>query len=159
MKKNTPFFIFSVKSRRSRLGIQTAIVTLILVVIGIAVALTVASIVYSNVAAYSGRASIRVLEAKAYMQPGQTGIYFSVKVKNDGGARLTNIKVQASATGSSWADINPNPITSLEPGQEQTVSNLVSMSNVAQGSYLLIRAYGTTPTNMLVEDAVRVVVM
>jgi len=155
MQKSSP--IFSLKSRRSRLGIQTAIVTLILVVIGIAIALTVASIVYSNIAAYSGRASIRVLEAKAYMQPGSSNIYFSVKVKNDGGAKLNNVKVEASKTGSGWTSIGT--ITSLEPGQEQMVSGYISITGASQGDYMLIKASGTTPTSTNVEDVIRVVVM
>jgi len=155
MQKSSP--LFSLKPRRSRLGIQTAIVTLILVVIGIAIALTVASVVYSNIAAYSGRASIRVLEAKAYMQPGSSSIYFSVKVKNDGGAKLNNVKVEASKTGSSWTSIGS--IGSLEPGQEQMISSYRSIAGVNQGDYVLIRASGTTPTNTKVEDVIRVVVM
>jgi len=153
-----PLPVFSLKARRSSLGIQSAVVTLILVVIGIAVALTVASIIYSNIAAYSGRASIRVLEAKAYMQPGQNSIYFSVKVKNDGGARLTSVRVEASKTGSSWTTIG-SLSSSLEPGQEQMVSGLVSISGAYQGDYILIRASGRTPTNTIVEDVIRVVVM
>lgn len=152
-----PHPIFSFESRRRRLGIQTAIVTLILVIIGIAVALTVANVVYSNIAAYSGRASIRVLEAKAYMQPGSSSIYFSVKVKNDGGAKLSNVMVEASITGSGWTTIGS--VTSLEPGQEQMVSSYVSISGASQGNYILIRASGTTPTNTRVEDVIRVVVM
>jgi len=153
----SPSLIFSLKERRSRLGIQTAIVTLILVVIGIAVALTVASVVYSNIAAYSGRASVRVLEAKAYMQPGSSSIYFSVKVKNDGGARLSNVRVEASKTGSGWTSIGS--ISSLEPGQEQMVSGPVSITGVSQGDYILVKASGSTPTGTKVEDVIRVVVM
>jgi len=155
MQKSPP--IFSLKSRRSRLGIHPAVVSLILVVIGIAIALTVASVVYSNIAAYSGRASIRVLEAKAYMQPGSSSIYFSVKVKNDGGAKLNNVKVEASKTGSSWTSIGSTG--SLEPGQEQMISSYRSIGGVSQGDYILIRASGKTPTGKMVEDVIRVVVM
>lgn len=149
-----PIFL---KKRRSRMGIQTAIVTLILVMIGIAVAMTVASVIYSNIAAYSGRASIRVIEAKAYMQPSATTIYFSVKVRNDGGAKITNIAVEASTTGASWTSVGS--ISALDPGQEGTVSASIALSGAAQGTYIMIRARGTAPSGGTVEDVIRVVVV
>lgn len=149
--------------QRRKAGISTAVITLIVLVIGIALAIVAMGIATGFISAWGGAARVTIERADITVDPSSGYAYITVDVRNSGGARLTVTKIELLAGGSAvtpsggW---NPNPsggdgggtTITLNPGESISFTASDDGTNVQAGKTYVIRITCQDPAGKSVSD-------
>ena len=144
--------------QRRKAGISTAVITLIVLVIGIALAIVAMGIATGFISAWGGAARVTIERADITVDPSSGYAYITVDVRNSGGARLTITGIELLAGGSTVAPTggwNPDPSTgtlTLNPGESISFRASDDGTNVQAGQTYVIRITCQDPAGKTVSD-------
>jgi hypothetical protein len=146
MKPPTPIFS---KRSRSRLGLSGAVVTLILVIIGIAITLLVGSITGGIIGGWARKEGIVIDRAEANLVGQQVCVL--VAVKNIGSSPVTGLAATTRPVQTpTWTT---SPPSTVNPGETGTFSGCTgAVSGVFRGDMLSISVTGSIPSGGNVGD-------
>lgn len=134
------------KLDRRKAGISTAVITLIILVIGVALAIIAMSIAGGFLLGWGGAARVNIERADILVDPSTGTAYITVDVRNAGGARLTGCQVTVIE-----ANLNlQSATTDLNPGQTASFSG--QSNDLDAGRTYVIQVTCNTPGGGQVSD-------
>jgi len=113
--------------RKEKAGISTAVITLIILVIGVALAIIAMAIAGGFITGWGGAARVTIERADILIDPSSGNAYITVDVRNSGGASLTGCSVTMPAA----TDIKPDKVE-LRPGQAVSFTGTSGGLNAGQ---------------------------
>jgi len=139
-------------------GISTAVVTLIVLVIGVAIAIIAMGIATGFISAWGGAARVTIEKVDITVDPSSGYAFITVDVRNSGGSRLTVTGIELLAGGSAVAPTggwDPDPAggaITLNPGESISFTASDDGTNVQAGRTYVIRVTCTDPAGRAVSD-------
>lgn len=143
--------------RKEKAGLSTAVITLIILVVGVALAIVAMAVASGFITAWGGAARVSIERADITVDPSSGHAYITVDVRNSGGARLTVINVELLAGGAAvdltWSPApgGENPPT-LNPGESMSFTATDDGTNVQAGQTYVVRITCTDPAGKTLSD-------
>lgn len=136
------------RKSRSKLGISGTIVALILIVVGVALAVVVASIAGGFLFGWGTSSKLTVERVDILVNPVTRAASIVADIRNSGGAKLTDLTVEV--TGPAGSVSLTCDTTELNPGQTTTCSG--TGSGFESGQAYIATATATGPGGTTVKD-------
>jgi len=128
--------------RRDKAGISPAVITLIILVIGVAIAIVVMGIATGFVTAWGGAARVTIERADIVVDPSTGNAYLTVDVRNTGGAKLKACSVSIANV----AAVTFQPTSAdLNPGQSISFTAEDTGGNIEAGNTYVIKVSCSSP--------------
>lgn len=140
--------------RRDKAGISPAVVTLIILVIGVAIAIVVMGIATGFVTAWGGAARVTIERADITVDPSSGHAYITVDIRNSGGSKLTvsSIELMGVTLSGSWSPDPSGGDLTLNPGQSISFTASDDGTNVEAGKTYVVKITCTDPAGNEVSD-------
>lgn len=132
--------------RRERAGISTAVITLIILVIGVALAVVAMAIAGGFITGWGGAARVTIERADILVDPSTGKAYITVDVRNSGGAALSACSVTIPDVSASFSPAS----TELRPGQ--ALSFTTTADDISAGKSYVIQVSCEDPAGNTVSD-------
>jgi hypothetical protein len=135
-----------------RRALSAPILALILLVVGVALALVVASMAGGFLFGWGTSASVTIEKADILVNPASGTGFITVEVRNSGGARLTGCTLTlrdqtGAAVTATWAPASVD----LNPGQTATLS-ATGVSNLQSGTIYVVIVTCNGPGGVSIRD-------
>jgi ABC-type lipoprotein release transport system permease subunit len=134
-----------------RRALSAPILALILLVVGVALAIVVASMAGGFLFGWGTSARVTVEHADIIVTPADGRAYITVDIRNSGGAQLTACSVQVTGEGLSSPVSLTGGATTLNPGQVTTWS-ASGQTGLSSGRIYIVRVTCTGPGGATVTD-------
>jgi len=144
---------------KDKAGVSTAVITLIVLVISVALAIVAMAIAGGFITAWGGAARVTIERADILIDPSTGTAYITVDVRNSGGATLTIQDVTVTGAGAGgggtasidvdWGDNAPSGNT-LNPGN--SISFTGTASGLSAGQTYVIQVTCEDPAGNTVSD-------
>lgn len=144
--------------RKEKAGLSTAVITLIVLVIGVALAIVAMAVASGFITAWGGAARVSIERADITVDPSSGTAYITVDVRNSGGARLTVTTVELLVGGSAatptggWSPDPSGSTLTLNPGESMSFTATDDGTNVQAGQTYVVRITCTDPAGKTVSD-------
>ena len=135
--------------RREKAGISTAVITLIILVIGVALAIVAMTIAGGFITGWGGAARVTIERADILIDPSTGTAYITVDVRNSGGARLTGCAVSIQLGGAGGSQ-SIGGSADLNPGQAASFTGIVN--GIDAGRTYVIQVTCADPAGKAVSD-------
>ena len=122
--------------KKDKAGISTAVITLIVLVIGIALAIVAMAIAGGFITGWGGAARVTIERADILIDPSTGTAYITVDIRNSGGATLTvtDLTIGGAAGGGGGGGGGVSVTWNPTPGDQQlNPGNSISFTGTASG--------------------------
>ncbi|RLI29058.1 hypothetical protein DRO58_00735 [Candidatus Bathyarchaeota archaeon] len=143
--------------RKDKAGVSTAVITLIVLVIGVALAIVAMAVAGGFITAWGGAARVTIERADILIDPSTGTAYITVDVRNSGGASLAPVTDGTTLTVNgpngevtvTW-DPDPANIDPLNPGN--SISFTGTAGGLQAGQTYVIQVTFRDPAGNMVSD-------